>query len=186
MLFIFIWISTPTALPLTLWRYTISVSRYSRSSRSLFGFEVATRFFRRFGASSPTFCWQLADLTAAWFFYAITGHQAIRPWMEGAFQAPTSFTVNTAFGSTTASPTPLISAVRTRTAQPDGMDWNDNMIMETDTTMLQTTTPWTRISEPGEELSHSSCFQESVTSRTSSSSAPRVSSLPPSANPSSH
>ena len=102
--------------------------------------------------------------------------------MEGAFQAPTSSTVNTAFGSTTATATPNISAVRTRTAEPDGMDLNDNMIMETDTTMLQTTTPWTRSSEPGEDLSLSSCVQESGTARTSSSSVPLVSSLPPSAN----
>ena len=105
--------------------------------------------------------------------------------MEGAFQAPTSSTVNTAFGSTTATATPNISAVRTRTAEPDGMDRTENMIMETDTTMVQTTTPWTRISEPGEDLPHSSCLQKSVTARTSSS-APPVSSLPSSANPSSH
>ena len=106
--------------------------------------------------------------------------------MEGAFRAPTSSTASTADGSFAATATPTLSAVRTRTAEPDGMDQNDNMIMETDTTMLQTPTPWTRISEPGEDLSHSSCVQESVTARTSSSSAPLVSSLPPSANAPSH
>ena len=106
--------------------------------------------------------------------------------MEGAFQAPTSSTVNTAFRSTTASPTPIISAIRTRTAEPDGMDRNDKMIMETDTTLLQTPTTWTRNSEPGEELSPSPRFKESVTARTSSSSVRLVSSLPTSTNPSSH
>ena len=105
--------------------------------------------------------------------------------MEGAVRAPTSSTASTADGSFAATATPTLSAVRTRTAEPDGMDRTDNMIMEMDTTMVQTTTPWTRISEPGEDLPLSSCLQESVTARTSSS-APPVSSLPSSANPSSH
>ena len=105
--------------------------------------------------------------------------------MKGAVRAPTSSTTNTADGSTTASLTPLISAARTRTAEPGGMDRTENMDMETDTSLLQTPTSWTRISEPGEDLTHSSCPQESVTARTSSS-APLVSSLLPSANPSSH
>ena len=103
--------------------------------------------------------------------------------MEGAVRAPTSSTTNTADGSTTASATSVISAARTRAAEPGGMDRTENM--ETDTSLLQTPTPWTRISEPGEDLTHSSCPQESVTARTSSS-APLVSSLLPSANPSSH
>ena len=105
--------------------------------------------------------------------------------MEGAVRAPTSSTTNTADGSTTASATSVISAARTRTAEPGGMGRTENMDMETDTSLLQTPTPWTRISEPGEDLTHSSCPQESVTARTSSS-APLVSSLLPSANPSSH
>ena len=105
--------------------------------------------------------------------------------MEGAVRAPTSSTTNTADGSTTASATSVISAARTRTAEPGGMDRTENMDMETDTSLLQTPTPWTRISEPGEDLTHSSCPQESVTARTSSS-APLVSSLLPSTNPSSH
>ena len=65
------------------------------------------------------------------------------------------------------------------------MDRTENMDMETDTSLLQTPTPWTKISEPGEDLSHSSCLKESVTARTFSS-VPLVSSLLPSANPSPH
>ena len=113
------------------------------------------------------------------------GQQAIRPWMKGGVRAPTSSTANIADGSITASVTPIISAARTRTAEPGGMDRTENMDMETDTSLLQTPTPWTRISEPGEDLSHSFCLQESVTARTSSS-VPLVLSPLPSANPSSH
>ena len=145
---------------------------------ALLGFEVATWCVHRIVAD-------ISPIVAVGFFYSITGHQAIRPWMEGAVRAPTSSTASTADGSFAATATPSLSAVRTRAAEPDGMDRTENMIMEMDTTMVQTTTPWTRFSEPGEGLSSTSFYQESGAAPTSSSSVPPVSSTATPANPSS-